>query len=585
MNKTLLLAPFVAAGLLACGKGPDNAPKSEDPAAAATARTEAAAPQGVSDDLQAAHESMSPQRLLENIKTLASDEFEGRLPGTPGEEKTIAFLIERFKAMGLEPGNPDGSYIQKVPLVGIEGTPTMQLSSGQTSIPMTFRKDFVATTARFEPQVSIEDSPLVFVGYGVQAPEYGWDDYKGLDVHGKTLVMLINDPAMPDPNDPSKLDETLFKGRGMTYYGRWTYKYEIGSKLGADGVIIVHETEPASYPWSVVESSWTGENFELANPNKNADKVPVQAWITLDKAKELFSNSGQDFDTLKKQALSKDFKPVPLDAKLSVTITNKIREVDSQNAVAKITGSDPALKDQYVIYTAHWDHLGRDPSLTGDQIFNGAVDNASGTAGLLELGRAFKALPQPPRRSILLLAVTGEEQGLLGSKFYAENPLYPLVKTAADINMDAMNPWGTTKDVKVIGQGQNDLEELLRKHAQAADREVVADTNPEKGFYYRSDQFSFARVGVPGLYAESGNQVIGKPEGFGEQKEADYTAHDYHSPSDEVKDGWDLSGMVADLQLLFDVGLDVANADRLPQWKQGSEFKQRRDAMLQSAGQ
>jgi len=515
--------------------------------------------------------------LLKYIKQLSSDEFEGRLPGTPGGEKTVAYLVEQFKALGLAPGNPDGSYTQAVPLVGITGQPTMQFTVGDQPIEMQRGSDFVATTARFTNEVSIENVPLVFVGYGVQAPEYDWNDYKGIDPEGKALVMLINDP--PVRGEDGELDSEVFGGQAMTYYGRWTYKYDIASKLGAAAVIIVHETEPASYPWSVVEHSWTGEQFELAADNKNMDRVPVQGWITLDRAHELFSAAGQDFDALKKQAVSRDFEPVPLDsATVTARIDNTVREVDSQNVIARIEGSDATLKNQYVVYSGHWDHLGRNPDLEGDQIFNGAVDNASGTAGLLEIAQAYKALPQAPKRSILFLAVTAEEQGLLGSKHYAQNPLYPVADTVAMLNMDAMNPFGPTRDVQIIGYGQNTLEDIAEEIAVTHDREIVPDTAPEKGFYYRSDQFEFAKVGIPALYADGGVEVIGKPEGYGEQKMKEYTANDYHSVSDEVKPDWDLSGMVADQRLLFEIGQRVADSEDIPTWKEGSEFKAIREA-------
>ena len=515
--------------------------------------------------------------LLKYIKQLSSDEFEGRLPGTPGGEKTVAYLVEQFKALGLAPGNPDGSYTQAVPLVGITGQPTMQFTVGDQPIEMQRGSDFVATTARFTNEVSIENVPLVFVGYGVQAPEYDWNDYKGIDPKGKALVMLINDP--PVRGEDGELDSEVFGGQAMTYYGRWTYKYDIASKLGAAAVIIVHETEPASYPWSVVEHSWTGEQFELAADNKNMDRVPVQGWITLDRAHELFSAAGQDFDALKKQAVSRDFEPVPLDsATVTARIDNTVREVDSQNVIARIEGSDATLKNQYVVYSGHWDHLGRNPDLEGDQIFNGAVDNASGTAGLLEIAQAYKALPQAPKRSILFLAVTAEEQGLLGSKHYAQNPLYPVADTVAMLNMDAMNPFGPTRDVQIIGYGQNTLEDIAEEIAVTHDREIVPDTAPEKGFYYRSDQFEFAKVGIPALYADGGVEVIGKPEGYGEQKMKDYTANDYHSVSDEVKPDWDLSGIVADQRLLLEIGLRVADSEDIPTWKEGSEFKAVREA-------
>jgi Zn-dependent M28 family amino/carboxypeptidase len=419
------------------------------------------------------------------------------------------------------------------------------------------------------------------VGYGVEAPEYGWDDYKGVDVRGKTVLMLINDPPVPSPNDSTQLDSTIFRGRAMTYYGRWTYKYEIASAKGAAAAIIIHETEPAGYPFEVVVGSWGRENFDIKTPGGNAGRVRVESWITLDKAKELLQASGQDFDALKRQARSKDFRPVALGATATFRVRNTTREIQSRNVIAKLPGSDSALADEHVVYTSHWDHLGRDSTLQGDQIFNGAHDNASGTAALLELAEAFSKLPQRPRRSMVFLAVTAEEKGLLGAKYYAENPLYPLATTLADINMDGVNQWGRTRDVVVIGLGNSTLDDVLREAATARGRTLAPDAEPEKGFFYRSDHFEFAKLGVPALYTDAGVEYLDKPPGYGKQKREEYTANDYHKPSDEVKPDWDLSGAVEDTQLLFDVGYRVAQGDRVPEWKPGTEFKAKRDSMKQ----
>ncbi|WP_428310311.1 M28 family metallopeptidase [Hydrocarboniphaga sp.] len=557
--------------LAACHKKEAPSAEASAPAAPSVAAENALAP---------ALAQIDAAGLLQHTKVLASDEFEGRLPGTVGEEKSVAYISEQFKTMGLAPGNPDGSYVQNVPLVGITGKPVMNLIVNGKTIATTPGKDFVAATSHVVPEVKVEGSDLVFVGYGVKAPEYGWDDYKGLDVKGKAIVMLINDPAIPDPKDPGKLDEAMFKGRAMTYYGRWTYKFEIASELGASAAIIVHETAPAAYPWEVVQNSWGGEQFGLANPDKNMSRVPVQSWITLDKAKELFKASGQDFDALKKAALSKDFKPVPLaKAKVSYTIENTVREVQSHNVIAKLEGADDKLKNEYLIYTAHWDHFGRDTSLQGDQIYNGAADNATGVAGLLEIAQAYSSLKIRPKRSILFMAVTAEEQGLLGSKFYSENPLYPLQQTVATFNMDVLGTWGATRDTQIVGAGQNSLEDDYTAIVTRHGRIVIADAEPQKGSYFRSDQFNFAKQGVPSLYTKAGVDVVGKP-GFGESKREEYTAKDYHKLTDEVKPDWDLSGGAQDVQLLFEVGDVVANSDRWPVWKDGSEFKAKRDSML-----
>jgi Zn-dependent M28 family amino/carboxypeptidase len=526
---------------------------------------------------------VDPAGMLRDIKLLASDDFEGRLPGTAGEDKSVAYISEQFKKIGLAPGNPDGTYLQQVPLVGIQGTPSMLLTVAGRPMAMQWRRDFVATTPRTVPHLSITNSPLVFVGYGVQAGEYHWDDYKGLDAHGKTLLMLINDPPVEDPRHPGQLDDKVFKGKAMTYYGRWTYKYEIGSKLGADAVLIVHETEPASYDWSVVEHSWSGEAFTLADPHGNADRVAVQGWITVDKAKELLTQAGQDFDALKARARTREFRPVELNATVSVTIDNKLREVSSHNVIARLAGSDPKLSREYVIYTAHWDHFGRNPALQGDQIFNGAVDNASGVASVLEIARAFARTQPRPKRSILFLATTAEEQGLLGSKYYAEHPLYPLDKTLADLNVDIVGTWGRTRDLQVVGYGQNSLEDNLARVLKSEQRVLVPDRSPEKGSYFRNDAFSFARAGVPGLQTKPGVDAIGQPRGFGQRMNDDYEQHRYHSPADEVRADWDLAGAAQDMTDLYRIGVELAGTRHWPQWRADSEFKAARAASLHAS--
>ena len=532
--------------------------------------------------LRAAWESIQADDLLRHIKRLSSDEFEGRGTGTRGEDLTVRYLVDEFKRLGLKPGHTDGGYIQKVPLMGVSSEASVSITAGGKKLGFAMPGELIATSMRFEPEVTVNDSEVVFVGYGIVAPEYGWDDYKGVDVRGKTIIMLINDPPIPDPNDPAKLDDAMFKGKAMTYYGRWTYKYEIAAAKGAAAALIVHETGPAGYPYFVLISSYARENFDLQSKDKNASRVPVQGWMTLNKAQEFFAQAGQDFNALKQAALKKDFKPVTLNAKAGFTIRNSLREVASQNVVAKIEGSDPKLKNEYVIYTAHWDHLGRNEKLEGDQIFNGALDNASGTAGLLELAEACAKLKTPPKRSVLFLAVTAEEKGLLGAKYYAEHPLYPLERTLANLNMDGINPWGRTRDVEVIGFGNSTLEDILHVAAKAQGRGIKKDSEPEKGRFFRSDHFEFSKLGVPALYLKSGVDFIGKPASFGKQKSDEYTERDYHKVTDEVKPDWDLSGGVEDLRLLLEVGWRVAGADQWPEWKPGSEFKARREAMLKS---
>lgn len=522
---------------------------------------------------------VSAESLLEHIQVLASDEFEGRAPGTPGEEKTVAYLTAQFQELGLEPGHPDGGWVQAVDLIGITGRPAVTLRAGGRPIPVTAPTDVVAGSRRAVPQVIVPATEIVFVGYGVVAPEYGWDDFKDVDVRGKTIIMLVNDPPVPDPAGTGGLDTSMFRGSAMTYYGRWTYKYEIAAGKGAAAALIVHETGPAGYPWEVVQGSFGAERMDIRS-GQGSETVPVEGWITEAKARELIAAAGGDFDTLKQAAVDREFRPVPLTATAAFRIDNSIREVRSQNVVARLTGSDPALRDEWIVYAAHWDHLGRDTTRAGDQIFNGAVDNATGTAGLLELAKAFKALPEPPARSVLFLAVTAEEKGLLGARYYAADPLYPLEKTLANINMDGLNTWGRTQDIVVIGLGNSTLDGILAEAAAAEGRTLAPDPEPEKGFFYRSDHFEFAKKGVPALYTDSGVEFIGKPEGYGAQKRDEYTANDYHKPSDEVKPDWDLSGAVDDLRLMFRVGLRVATDTAWPAWKPGTEFRAVREAML-----
>jgi Zn-dependent M28 family amino/carboxypeptidase len=530
--------------------------------------------------LQPALETITPDGLLAHIKVLASDEFEGRAPGTKGEELSVKYISDQFKKIGLKPGNPDGTYTQEVPLAGIKSEPRMSFTIGDKTIDLKYPDDFVASSARLQLEIKVDKSDVVFVGYGIVAPEYGWDDYKDVDVRGKTLLMLIGDPPIPDSKDPSKLDEKMFKGKAMTYYGRWTYKYEIAAQKGAVAAIIVHETQPAAYPWQVVRSSWGRENFELDNPNKNMDAVSARSWITLDIAKKLVADCGQDFDALKKSAITKDFRPVALNTKPNIQIKQQIREFKSHNVIGGLEGSDPKLKNEYVIYTAHWDHLGRHPELQGDQIFNGAIDNASGVASVIQIAAAFTKVNPPPKRSVLFMATTAEEAGLLGAKFYAEHPLYPLEKTLADINIDGVNPWGKTHDLEDLTNGNSALDDLLGQAAARQGRVMKPNSEPEKGGFYRVDSFEFAKAGVPVLHAARGIEIIGKPPEYGKEKRDEFVAKHYHQPSDEVDPGWDLSGAVQDVQLLFEVGYQVANGDKFPEWKPGSEFKAKREAML-----
>jgi Zn-dependent M28 family amino/carboxypeptidase len=573
-----LLAPL-AALLLGAACAPVQQTNTQ-PSPAASPAAQAA---GLPAELRPALDSITADQILQHTRTLSADEYGGRGPGTPGEELTVKYLTEQMQRIGLKPGNPDGTYVQKVPLVGMKAEPSMSVTAGDQKFDLKFPDDFVAVSRRTVPETTVSASDLVFVGYGVVAPEYGWDDYKGVDVRGKTIVMLINDPAVPDPANPANLDEKMFKGKAMTYYGRWTYKYEIASEKGAAAAIIVHETGPAGYGFEVVQGSWGQENFDITRPDKNMGRVGVESWITLDRARQLFAAGGQDFDALKKAATSKEFRPVPLTAKLDATVKNTVREVQSNNVVGLLEGSDPALRNEYVVYSAHWDHLGTADKGEGDRIFNGAIDNASGTAQVLEIAEGFAKLAARPKRSILFLFVTAEEKGLLGAKHYAENPLYPLTKTLANINVDGVNQWGRTSDVVVVGLGNSTLDDVLRYTLAAEGRTIAPDAEPEKGFYYRSDHFEFAKQGVPALYIDTGTEYIGKSPEFSQQKRDEYTARDYHKPSDEVKPDWDLSGAVEDAQLLLAIGHRVAQGDRFPEWKPGTEFKAKRDQMMSGA--
>jgi Zn-dependent M28 family amino/carboxypeptidase len=524
---------------------------------------------------------ISAANILAHTRILSSDEFEGRAPGSAGEEKTVAYLVTELQKLGLQPGNPDGTFIQNVPLVGISSTPTLSFTLDGRTLAMENINDFVGPSSRLVPQVSAKDTDVVFVGYGIVAPEFGWDDYKGLDVRGKTVVMLINDP--PVTTADGALDPKFFGGKAMTYYGRWTYKYEIAAAKGAAACLIVHETAPAAYPFAVVANSWTRENFEISTPDLNAGNVAMQGWLTLDAARRLFTASGKDYDRAKAAAVRPDFQPFTLGAKATLNVDNLLRPVASKNVVALLPGADPKLRSEYVVYTAHWDHLGRDPRLPGDQIFNGAADNASGVAQLLEVARAFQELPaaQRPKRSLVFLFVTAEEKGLLGSRYYAaQDPLYPLTKTLANINIDGSNMFGPTSDMATIGLGASTIDDVGIAVAAAQGREMKPEARPENGSYYRSDHFEFARVGVPSYYPKNGRTYIGQPADFADKNINDYIANRYHKPGDEVQPDWTFEGAAQDAVFLVQVGWRIANGGTWPEWKPGNEFKAKRDAMM-----
>ena len=524
---------------------------------------------------------ISAANILAHTKILSSDEFEGRAPGSAGEEKTVAYLVTELQKLGLQPGNPDGTFIQNVPLVGISSTPTLSFTLDGRTLSMENINDFVGPSSRLVPQVGAKDTDVVFVGYGIVAPEFGWDDYKGVDVKGKTVVMLINDPPVTLPN--GDLDPKMFGGKAMTYYGRWTYKYEIAAAKGAAACLIVHETAPAAYPFAVITGSRARENFEISAPDLNSGNVAMEGWLTLDAARKLFTASGKDYDRAKAAAVRPDFQPVALGAKATFNVDNLLRPVASKNVVALLPGADPKLRDEYVIYTAHWDHLGRDDRLPGDKIFNGALDNASGVAQVLELARAFTALPadQRPKRSLVFLFVTAEEKGLLGSRYYAsQDPLYPLTKTLANINIDGSNMFGPTSDMATIGFGASTIDDIGIAVAAAQGREMKPEARPENGSYYRSDHFEFAKVGVPSYYPKNGRSFIGQPADFADRNINDYIANRYHKVTDEVQPDWTFEGAAQDTVFLLQVGWRIANGDTWPEWKPGNEFKAKRDAMM-----
>jgi Zn-dependent M28 family amino/carboxypeptidase len=525
--------------------------------------------------------NLDTNRVLADITRLSADEMQGRAPGSEGERLTVQYLTDQVKAAGLEPGNPDGTWVQKVPLVGIKPTVSSPFTIKQNGKvrQMNVPGDIVPFSRRVAENVSVADSEMVFVGYGIQAPEFQWDDYKGVDVKGKTILMLVNDPQIVG-SGPGELDPKVFGGKAMTYYGRWTYKFDKAAEMGAAAVLVIHETGPAGYPYAVAQAMG-GERFNLSTPDKNMDKAAVQGWISLEATTALFKGAGFEFDALKAKATTREFTPVPLKATASVTLKQTTRSLDSHNVVAKITGSDPALKDEYVMFTAHWDHLGVvAPDDTGDAIANGASDNASGTATVLEIARVIKSLPVAPKRTMVFLAVTAEEQGLLGSEYYARFPLYRLDRTLANINIDGMNMWGKTSDITVIGLGASDLDDYLAAAAREQGRTLIPDPESEKGFYYRSDHFNLAKVGVPALYLDDGITFVGKPPDYGKRKRDEWTSRDYHKPSDEVKPDWDLSGLAEDGKLYLTVGYRVAQAATYPEWKPGNEFKAVRDKAL-----
>ena len=513
--------------------------------------------------------------ILQHVQILASDSFAGRAPASPGEERTVNYLRDQLTMLGLKSGNHD-SYVQEVPVVEIDGRPvgTLTLNGRRQSSGSRFlyKSEFVAWTRRLVDQSAIANSPVIFVGYGVVAPEYQWNDYAGVDVRGKTVIMLVNDPGYEGT------DTTLFRGRAMTYYGRWTYKFEEAARQGADAAFIVHETGGAGYPWDVVQSSFTGPRFGLGTPDGGAFRLALEGWVTTSTARSIFRQAGQTYDSLKARANRRGFKAVPLDLRASVAIKNRIRRSTSRNVLGLLPGA--AHPDEVVIYSAHWDHFGVDSSLKGDQIMHGARDNASGVAGVVAIARAFTQMSPPPSRSVLFLLLTGEEQGLLGSQFYVRHPVFPLNRTVAVINLDELGIFGGTRDITLIGLGNSELDDYVVAAAKDQGRVVNGDPEPEKGMFYRSDHFSFAKQGVPALDPIAGVDNVEHGAAWGRQQEQKWTAGRYHKPSDRYEPSWDLTGAVEDLNLLFAVGQRLANETSWPNWRTGTEFRAKRDSLM-----
>ena len=505
-------------------------------------------------------------------RELSSDAFDGRMPGTAGEEKTVNLLVEKFKEAGLEPGNGD-SWFQEVGLVEINAKNMSALSvTGEGKEPMSFAsgKDFVAVTYQEQPKIELADSEIVFVGYGINAPEKGWNDYANVDVKGKTALILVNDADFG-----TNSLEGPFGGKAMTYYGRWTYKFEEAARQGAAAALVIHDEAPASYGWNVVESSWTGPQFYAESANGGADQTKANGWIQKDTAKRLFEVAGKDFDKSLQDAKQKGFKGFGLELKAGLTFENDISKMKSKNVLGLLKGAKKP--DEYVLYTAHWDHLGRcTPAADGDDICNGAVDNATGTAALVALADGFKKA-SPPDRSILFLAVTAEESGLLGSKFYAENPVYPLCDTVGGVNMDAFLMAGEAKNVTVVGKGKSELDAYIDAAAAAEGRTPEMEPTPEAGYYYRSDHFSFAKKGVPMVYFESGEDLVNGGREAGKKIADEYRANRYHAAKDEFSEDWDWSGVMSDLKMYYRVGYMLAMTESKPNWNEGDEFRPARD--------
>jgi Zn-dependent M28 family amino/carboxypeptidase len=560
----LVLCLAVATALAACNR---------EPAPAADTRAPPPATAGTTHTFSG---ELSKDDFAELVKTLSSDEFEGRAPGSPGGEMTVEYIKAQYERLGLEPGGDDGTYFQTVPMVETtadESTVLRMDVAGKAS-ELKFGTDMVIGTRTGQPEVKVAGSDLVFVGYGVDAPELGWNDYAGLDVKGKTVVMLINDPGF------HAKDASLFEGERMTYYGRWTYKFEEAARKGAAAALIIHDTAGAAYGWDVVKNSWSGPQFDLRASDDPEPRLPAQGWLTGEAAKQLFADAGQDLDALYAAAGKRGFKPVPLDARVSFDLTSTTSEKSSRNVIGILRGSE--APDEAIVYMAHWDHLGTHEG-EGDQIYNGAIDNATGVAGIIEIAEKFKADGQP-KRSVAFVAVTLEESGLLGSKYQVAHPAFPLEKTVAVVNLDAMSVAGPSRDMVVVGQGNSELEDVLKTFTDAQQRTLVMEGNPAGGFYFRSDHFNYAKAGVPALYAKGGDDLVEGGKDAGAAYSKHYTDVAYHKPADEFDPSWNLDGVIQDLEALYGVGRTLADDGRWPNWYEGNAFKAARDQMRTGAG-
>lgn len=516
---------------------------------------------------------VDPYSFNENYRdylaTLSSDEFEGRAPASKGEQLTVEFVEEKFRSWGLEPFNQEqNNYQQQVPLVKMTPYSVSAMSFSNSDLgEFAYKQDMMAWSPRVQESVELDASEMVFAGYGIVAPEYGWNDYEGLDVEGKTVVVLVNDPGY-DSGDPE-----VFNGKAMTYYGRWTYKFEEASRQGAAGIIVIHETGPAGYGWGVIAGG-SPVRFDLARENKNMDRTEIEGWITTEAADRLFARVGSSYAEMRERAQQPDFAPVALDTAMSVSVQTDFEYLNSPNLIGYIEGK--TKPEEHVIYMAHWDHLGVNPIASDDQIYNGAQDNASGTAGVMAIAEFFASQPQP-ERSVVFVLVTAEERGLLGSQWYANNPMLPLGKAVAGVNMDVLNVYGPMRDMVVVGHGNSELEEYLGKYVEQQDRYVAPEPTPEAGSFYRSDHFNLAKKGVPMLYAKGGNDHVEHGEAYGKEKRAEYVQVAYHKPADEYDPEWDLRGVQQDLWLYYWIGNELANSDAWPNWYAGNEFRAIRD--------